>query len=104
MLGAAMGGFLRYAATIYLPMPIPLVNILGSLIIGFAYAKLSVSHKDLLPLINTGFLGGLTTFSSFSLEIVQDIEQGLWIRAIIYALGSVAVGVLGCFLGFKLAG
>ncbi len=103
MIGAALGALLRYFVSLHLPLPVLFVNILGSLIIGYSYAKLSISHKELLPFINTGILGGLTTFSSFSLDMVQDLQQGFFLKALVYALASVIVGVFACFLGFKLS-
>jgi len=51
----------------------------------------------------TGMLGGFTTFSAYSLETVELIERGRASSALMYALGSVALGVAGVFAGLWLA-
>lgn len=51
------------------------------------------------PLIAVGVLGGYTTFSTYSLEVVDLAMQGRPLLAGSYALGSVIAGVVGCGLG-----
>ncbi|NCZ83904.1 MAG: fluoride efflux transporter CrcB, partial [Betaproteobacteria bacterium] len=69
-------------------------NLVGGYLIGVAMAYFS-SHPSLPPewrlLIVTGFLGGLTTFSTFSAEVVSQLMAGrtLW------ALSAIAVHVTG---------
>jgi CrcB protein len=103
MIGAAIGGLLRYWACLYLPVPILLVNVLGSLIIGYSYHKLSIYNPQLLPLINVGLLGGLTSFSSFSLDVLHYMQEGALIRAMFYISASVLICIAACFFGYKLA-
>jgi CrcB protein len=103
MLGSAFGGLMRYLATVYLPFPILFVNILGSFLIGFFTTKFGLTKSDLGPLVNTGILGGLTTFSSFSLEAVNYLQSGKILTALIYVIASVVFSILACFFGFKLA-
>jgi CrcB protein len=58
------------------------VNVLGSLIIGFAslyFESVAAPHHK--ALIITGMLGALTTFSTFSLETVTMLQGGFWVRA-----------------------
>ena len=50
----------------------------------------------------TGFLGAYTTFSALSLLTVHLLESGAWVTAMISALGSVALGLLGVWVGVKL--
>ena len=73
-LGGGLGSVLRYLANLYIPMPTLFVNILGSFIIGFLYVilvdKVEISNQLKLAL-TVGFCGGLTTFSTFSLELFK---------------------------------
>ena len=104
MSGAALGGLFRYLVTISsLPAPILIVNLVGSLIIGFTYPKLTQHFPQYTHLINTGLLGGLTTFSSFSLEVVQLFEQGDILKAFGYILIKLTICIAACLLGYRLA-
>lgn len=103
MAGAALGGLFRYFAIISLPAPVLIVNLVGSLIIGFTYPKLSEHFPNYIHFINTGLLGGLTTFSAFSLEVVQLFDQGDFIKAMFYILLKLTICIAACMLGYKLA-
>lgn len=113
-LGGALGSVLRFAAVGYLtpllayrfPLGTFVVNLLGSLLIGMAYVLLV--EKTTLPVewrlfFMTGVLGGFTTFSAFSLEILQLWQEGHVLNALVYAGGSVILGLLFAFLGMALA-
>ncbi len=81
------------------------VNLIGSLLIGvvLGYVTHSVDVKGsswLHPLLVTGFLGGFTTFSSFSQHIMVMLEQGAFLRATSYTAVSVFGGVLLAGLGW----
>ena len=69
------------------------VNVLGSFIIGFLFfyfeQTIAPNQKALLM---TGFLGALTTFSTFSLETVLMLQNGLYLKA----FGNVSVNALFC--------
>lgn len=88
-LGGAAGSLLRYGTGVAVarilggtfPWGTLLINVLGSLVIGwFAAATLPgaalAAYKDLRLLIMTGFCGGFTTFSSFSLQTVGLLQEG----------------------------
>lgn len=80
------------------------VNIVGSLLIGIVFALMSkglVGDKGNL-LIVTGFMGGFTTFSSFSLDSLKLLQQGEITTAIFYAFGSLFLGLLFVFIGYWL--
>lgn len=78
------------------------VNLLGCLFIGFVVglADRSIVSRTLRILLVTGFLGGFTTFSSFSLESVRMILGGSIDRALINALINVIAGLTLTVVGF----
>ena len=49
----------------------------------------------------TGVLGGFTTFSTFSFETVQLLQQNELLKAVFYVVGSVGLGVAACYLGMR---
>ena len=113
-LGSFAGGALRYGLSVVLsktgrlwafPIGIMVVNVLGCFLIGllYSYFKHKASTDPVLPLLlMTGVLGGFTTFSTFSFETVQLLQQNEWLKATLYVAGSVGLGILACFLGMKL--
>ncbi len=112
--GSAVGGVSRYylsssvqqrlGATF--PWGTLLVNVIGSLIVGFvikyALATPAVT-AEMRALLTTGFCGGFTTFSAYSLETATLMEEGQYERAGVYAFGSVLLAVAATFCGFVLA-
>ena len=113
-LGGALGAIARYWMTSGLnqsgQMAFPLgtlsVNVLGSFFIGGLYIylserpELSEAYRHLLI---TGFLGALTTFSTFSLETLLLIEQGHYNTALFNVLSSVIFCLGSAYLGISLA-
>lgn len=77
------------------------VNILGSFILGFAIrsAELLPVSPQLLGAITIGFCGAFTTFSTFSFETLGLLQEGVWLRATLYAMGSLALGLVALALG-----
>ncbi len=78
------------------------INLIGCLLIGIL-AGLAEKHNFVSPqlklLIITGFLGGFTTFSSFSIESIYLIKRGAFITALIYGTLSLICGVSLAYLG-----
>lgn len=112
-IGGALGSMARFAAVGYLtpmlnlrfPIGTFVVNILGSFLIGVAYVV--IVEKQLIPaewrlFFITGILGGFTTFSSFSLEVLQTWQEGHVFNAIFYAASSVVLGLLFAYVGMHL--
>ena len=110
--GGAIGSVSRYLLGILLkwavPAPFPLstllINILGSFFIGYLYS--SYQHHDSFPIIKPlliiGVLGGFTTFSSFSFEVVELLENKQMQKALLYVLFSNVFGISAAYWGYKL--
>lgn len=97
----ALGAVLRHlagraGARSRWPWPVLLVNVVGSLVAGVAL------HCDLAPIVVTGFAGGLTTFSTFSVETVQLALDGRWRAAVGNVAASLALGLAAAALGWML--
>jgi CrcB protein len=113
-LGAGLGANLRYAVSVWaaqrwgtaFPYGTMLINVTGSFAIGLimvlATTRIPLSALWRL-LIVTGFLGGFTTFSSFSYETYVLLVGGSWVAAVLNIAGSVGIGMIGVFLGVGLA-
>lgn len=113
MAGGAIGAALRYQfgrATLRLlgpgwPWGTFTVNVLGGLLMGLLAGWLAAraqGGEQIRLFVAIGVLGGFTTFSSFSLEMLLMIERGEWAPAFIYALLSVIVSVGALMLGLML--
>lgn len=84
------------------------VNVTGCLLIGFLATFTSPDGRWLASGETRGFLiygicGGYTTFSSFSLQALNLLRDGDWLRAGGYVVGSVVVCLVGVWLGHILA-
>jgi len=76
------------------------VNLVGSLLIGFlAGSLLKMENNTLQLFMLTGFCGGFTTFSSFSLEGLKMLRGSQYLEYAGYVGFSVFGGILLCFLG-----
>ncbi len=113
-LGGALGAIGRYttglAASRLLGSGFPFgtfaANVIGSFIMGVAYVFLMTRDEQispLVPLIMTGFLGGYTTFSAFSLDLWSLIDQERLIAAVLYFGGSIGVAFVALVGGILLA-
>jgi CrcB protein len=111
--GSAVGGASRFALSSVIqqragtfPVGTLVVNITGSLILGFlmryALGSTSVSAET-RALLTTGFCGGYTTFSTFSYETVTLVQGGDYRRAATYVLVSVVVSLMATFVGIAAA-
>lgn len=111
--GASLGALLRWALALRLNAVLPLLplgtlvaNLVGGFLIGLALGWLE-RHPELPPqvrlLIVTGFLGGLTTFSTFSAEVVLHLHEGRLLWALVLAGGHLAGSLVLTFLGLAAA-
>ncbi|HEX7800418.1 MAG TPA: fluoride efflux transporter CrcB [Asticcacaulis sp.] len=113
-LGGAIGALLRYqsgrlmthwlgaAVVTAFPWATLVVNVVGSLFMG-ALAGFLARHghggEQWRLFIGVGVLGGFTTFSSFSLEMMLLVERGQAFQALTYALVSILAGLTALYLG-----
>ncbi len=115
--GGGAGSLLRYLVTRgcetiailrgagAIPVATLTVNVVGCLVIGFLAAAVSkdVLREEHRLLLAVGLMGGFTTFSTYSLELVQKATDGHWVTAAAYLLLSNVLGVLATVGGLKLA-
>lgn len=109
-LGAAIGAWLRWALALWFngihplfPIGTLAANLGGGYVIGFAVAFFS-AHPHLSPewrlFLITGFLGGLTTFSTFSAEAMSLLHRGDYGWALLHSGAHLLGSVIFCFAGF----
>ncbi|MGQ4005793.1 fluoride efflux transporter CrcB [Francisellaceae bacterium CB300] len=113
-IGGGLGAMTRFGLTQatadiskQIPLGIFLCNVIGSFLIGLIAAfliktnlfneEISVNVRALLV---TGFLGGFTTFSSFSLDVLNLLQRGEILIALSYILVSVLISLLAVIIGF----
>jgi len=109
-LGGAVGAVSRYAISLLplkseFPFLTFITNISGAFLIGLI---VGISEKHSLPdswilFLKTGVCGGFTTFSTFSLESYQLLENKSYLTGSIYMIFSVLCCLLGVWLGKKTA-
>lgn len=112
-LGGALGAITRYFLSQSLadwgtsfPYPTLLINYVGCLILGFFFT-MTLDYLTISPALRTGFgtgfVGAFTTFSTFSVETVHLVEQGLLVSAFLYILASLLGGLILAGLGIRAA-
>lgn len=111
-LGGALGASLRYltgklAIRVMgpgFPWGTLTVNVLGSFLMGVLVVALAEKGGNrFAPLLMTGFLGGFTTFSAFSLDAVTLMERGQHVVALSYVLASVLVSIVALMAGLAVS-
>ena len=112
-LGGAVGSMLRYAVqkffqvqtTAAFPTGTLLVNIAGCFLIGILWSLVSRSltwNEEMKLLLMTGFCGGFTTFSAFTLEGIGLLKENRTVLFVIYLSASVLGGLLATFIGIRI--
>lgn len=87
----------------FIPMGTLTANILGCFIAGALYQVITskTSHQELASIALVGLCGGLTTFSGYALTSLNDFQNGNYLKAMVYVVGSPIIGMLCAFLGMK---
>ena len=101
LLAGALGAVLRFLVARLTPTPwaVLIVNVVGSFVGGVV---IGATSGDLRVILLTGFCGGLTTFSSFTVETVQLVLEGRARRAVLSVGLNLVLGVGAAALGFAL--
>lgn len=105
-LAGAAGVLARYAITSpvhghALPWATVGINVAGSFLLGVLVSSNTFS-EDTRTVLGVGFLGGFTTFSTFSVQAFLDVEAGEPLRALLYVAASVLVGLVAAAGGYYL--
>lgn len=106
LLGGALGTFFRYfLSNIFIiknnfPFCTLIINFLGSFLIGLIafYSKKYNINENFFLFVKIGVCGGFTTFSSFSLETFQLLENGKFFYAFSYIVLSISLCLIGIYL------
>lgn len=117
-IGGGLGAVCRYGVTTTVGMLLGgmfpwgtlVVNLVGSLLMGLVFGALLPLAKSLqlLPeslrlLLTVGFLGGFTTFSSFSMETLTLLRGDSFFLAAVNVVGSIVLGLAAAYIGYQLA-
>ena len=94
-------GFTQALGSSVAPWSVLVVNVAGSFAIGLLAG--AGASDDTRLVVGVGFLGGFTTFSTFSLDVFADLDAGRPGRAVAYIVLSVGLGVGAAALGWVLA-
>lgn len=111
--GGAFGAMLRFFISELVmsllgrgfPYATLLVNVTGSFIMGVLYAAVQQEYAIVIPwrtILSIGFLGALTTFSTFSLDTLLMLQQGAWFKAGLNVTLNVIVCIGVAWLGMQL--
>ncbi|WP_417763819.1 fluoride efflux transporter CrcB [Shewanella sp.] len=111
-LGGAGGAVLRYSISIFMiqlfgssfPFGTLTVNVLGSFLMGIVAALSQLSHisPEVKALLGVGFMGALTTFSTFSNETLMLIQGGELLKAFLNVALNLIICLLMVYLGQQL--
>ena len=111
LVAGAIGATLRYALSRALPVRpghlpggILIVNVVGSAIAGalIGLAERAALDGDLRLVLVTGFCGGLTTFSTWSVETIELVDGGRWRAATLNVVVTLALGIAAAVGGYLL--
>lgn len=106
-LGGAIGAVMRYLVNVTIGgfLATLTVNVVGSFLMGVAFVYL-LSTKGVdtwQPFVMTGILGGFTTFSAFSLDVIGMVKADDYLGAGLFVLASVVLSIMACGLGIWIA-
>ena len=111
--GGALGAIGRYLTLVGVgvlvghgfPYGTIVVNVLGSFVLGVLVETMALKwsvSQEVRALLVVGVLGSFTTFSTFSLDVIVQVERGQLLPAAVYILSSMTLSVLALFAGLRL--
>ena len=110
-IGGGLGAMSRFLLTTALagklgnfPLGTLAANFFGSLLMGLVVGILAGRYESVRLFVAVGFLGGFTTFSSFSAETLALIQNGQIFAAATNVIVSVAASLIACAVGLKMGG
>lgn len=110
-LGGTLGAILRYSISLLplkssFPFLTLITNVIGAFVIGIVVGLFEKHYlsSNINLFLKTGVCGGFTTFSTFSLETLTLLENGMPSIAMIYAFVSIIGCVIGVYLGKTIVG
>ncbi|HEY9522657.1 MAG TPA: fluoride efflux transporter CrcB [Thermopolyspora sp.] len=111
-LGGGLGSAARYLAGLAIPAVSDgfpwatfLINVLGCLALGFLMVfvlEVWPPRRYVRPFLAVGVLGGFTTFSTYTAEVLDRLDDGLWALADSYAVDSLLAGLAAVWCGIAL--
>ena len=110
--GGAVGAVLRYLTSNFyrfyfpnFPIGTLFINFIGSFLIGILASNLDsrgTSYIFIKYFLIIGILGSFTTFSTFSLETIQLVNDKKLFLSLVYIFLSISLCILGAFFGFNI--
>ena len=110
--GGAVGAVLRYLTSNFYKFYFPnfpigtlFINFIGSFLIGILASNLEsrgTSYIFIKYFLIIGILGSFTTFSTFSLETIQLVNDKKLFLSLVYILLSISLCIFGAFFGFNI--
>lgn len=112
-IGGAMGACLRFFLSQLMlqwfgkgfPFGTLLVNVIGSFCLGLVYALIEHGQIEIVlwrTTVGIGFLGALTTFSTFSVDTLLLLQQGFWVKGLVNVFLNLACCLFAAWLGTQL--
>jgi fluoride exporter len=112
MFGGFIGAITRYSIgeSIHLenmfPLGTLLINLLGCFLLGWFLTFITLRKNirtEYTLFVGTGLIGSFTTFSTFSIETILLLKNGLLVNGVLYIFASILFGLLLAYSGIKLA-
>ena len=112
-IGGAIGAALRYSVSLLFltnetstfPFATVAANLAGCFLLGMLSSGLELkmtANAEYLTAIKTGLIGSFTTFSTFSVEVIQLLQHHVYFSAILYIFISAIFGLIFVALGMKI--
>jgi CrcB protein len=111
-IGSGVGGCIRYTISLLLhkynfvlPIYTLTANVIACFILGITmiYLRHQNENNQLKLLIAIGICGGMSTYSTFSYEVLQQINSGSWGQVLFYAIGTFTLCLVAIVLGTKIS-